>query len=54
MLPEHDLEALLEARHTDPFACLGLHADETGRLWVRALLPGRAALTCWMPKPATG
>lgn len=40
MLPEHDLEALLEARHTDPFGCLGLHADETGRLWVRALLPG--------------
>ena len=42
MLPEADLNALLAGRHADPFARLGLHADEGGRLWVRALLPGAA------------
>ena len=40
MLSPHDLDALLQARHHDPFALLGLHADEQGGLWVRALLPG--------------
>jgi len=40
MLPDHDLQALLQARHADPFSVLGLHADAQGRLWVRALLPG--------------
>ena len=40
MLSDHDLGALLQARHHDPFALLGLHADEQGVLWVRALLPG--------------
>ena len=42
MLPEADLHALLQARHPDPFAALGLHADAHGALWVRALLPGAA------------
>ena len=40
MLPDTDLHALLQARHADPFAALGLHADADGTLWVRALLPG--------------
>ncbi|RQO62049.1 1,4-alpha-glucan branching enzyme [Paucibacter sp. KBW04] len=40
MLAQHDLDALLGGRHADPFAVLGLHADELGRLWLRAFLPG--------------
>ena len=40
MLSTPDLHALLDARHGDPFAVLGLHADDTGRWWLRALLPG--------------
>ncbi|MGA1288586.1 MAG: 1,4-alpha-glucan branching protein GlgB [Rubrivivax sp.] len=40
MTGDHDLQALLHARHPDPFSVLGLHADSQGRLWVRALLPG--------------
>jgi 1,4-alpha-glucan branching enzyme len=40
MIADHDLQALLQARHPDPFSVLGLHADAQGRLWVRALLPG--------------
>jgi 1,4-alpha-glucan branching enzyme len=45
MLNDADLDALLAGRHADPFAQLGLHADENGRLWVRALLPGAAEVT---------
>ena len=41
MLNDTDLDALLAGRHADPFSRLGLHADETGRLWVRVLLPFR-------------
>ena len=44
MLNDADLDALLAGRHADPFSRLGLHADEAGRLWVRALLPGAAAV----------
>ena len=40
MLSPHDLDALLQARHHDPFALLGLHPDAQGALWLRALLPG--------------
>ncbi len=40
MLSEDDLVALMAARHPNPFSVLGLHADEKGRFWVRALLPG--------------
>jgi 1,4-alpha-glucan branching enzyme len=42
MLTDADLQALLEARHADPFAVLGMHGDADGRLWVRVLLPGAA------------
>ena len=44
MLSDPDLQALLEARHGDPFAVLGMHSDAEGRLWVRALLPGAASV----------
>ncbi len=40
MLDKHDIAALLAARHPDPFAVLGLHADAAGKWWLRALLPG--------------
>ncbi|MCP5474872.1 MAG: 1,4-alpha-glucan branching protein GlgB [Rhodanobacteraceae bacterium] len=40
MLDQDQRQALLEARHGDPFAVLGLHADGRGQLWLRALLPG--------------
>lgn len=40
MLNPSDVADLLAARHHDPFAVLGLHADEDGRLFLRALLPG--------------
>jgi 1,4-alpha-glucan branching enzyme len=42
MITDADLDALLAGRHADPFSRLGLHADDSGRLWVRALLPGAA------------
>jgi 1,4-alpha-glucan branching enzyme len=44
MLNDADVDALLAGRHADPFARLGLHADDNGRLWVRALLPGAASV----------
>ncbi|MDN3921954.1 1,4-alpha-glucan branching protein GlgB [Roseateles violae] len=44
MLEPSQIRALLEARHGDPFAALGLHADDSGRLWLRALLPGARAV----------
>jgi 1,4-alpha-glucan branching enzyme len=40
MLSSDLIDALVEARHHDPFAHLGLHSDGAGALWVRALLPG--------------
>ncbi|MFZ2754207.1 MAG: 1,4-alpha-glucan branching enzyme, partial [Lysobacteraceae bacterium] len=44
MLSQGDIDALLAARHADPFAVLGLHADADGKLWARALLPGAASV----------
>jgi 1,4-alpha-glucan branching enzyme len=38
------IEAVLAARHGDPFSFLGMH-DESGRLIVRAILPGAEAVT---------
>ena len=40
MLDAGTITDLLAARHADPFSVLGLHADATGRWWLRALLPG--------------
>jgi len=39
MLDAPQRAALLAARHADPFAVLGLHADVSGQLWLRAMLP---------------
>ena len=44
MLSEPDLQSLLAARHPDPFAVLGLHAQADGALWLRVLLPGAQAV----------
>jgi 1,4-alpha-glucan branching enzyme len=38
-----EIEAIVAARHGDPFACLGMHA-EPGALSVRAFLPDAAAM----------
>ncbi|MGF1462908.1 MAG: hypothetical protein ACFB2Z_07050 [Maricaulaceae bacterium] len=35
-----DVEALIEARHSDPFAVLGAHRRADGRRTIRAFLPG--------------
>ena len=39
-----DVSAVAEARHADPFAVLGLHADAAGKLWLRAMLPGATSV----------
>ena len=44
MLETHDIEALVQARHHDPFAVLGAHRDPLGALWVRTFLPGALAV----------
>ncbi len=44
MLDAADVLALLAARHGDPFAVLGMHADASGAQCVRALLPGADAV----------
>ncbi len=44
MLVDADLAAIGQARHGDPFAVLGLHGDATGKLWLRAMLPGASAV----------
>ncbi|HSB99672.1 MAG TPA: hypothetical protein VLE45_07130 [Burkholderiaceae bacterium] len=46
MLSEDDVAALLEARHADPFAVPGTHADVDGDLWVRGRAQRRAARHC--------
>jgi 1,4-alpha-glucan branching enzyme len=40
MLDPETIDALLGARHADPFAVLGPHGDPAGRVWLRVLLPG--------------
>ncbi len=40
MLSDSDVHDLIRANHPDPFSVLGLHADDAGALWLRALLPG--------------
>ena len=44
MLSRAEIAALVEARHGDPFAVLGMHS-RAGTLWVRALLPGASSVT---------
>ena len=38
--PREDIEALINARHRDPFAMLGPHPDGAGGQVIRAFLPG--------------
>jgi 1,4-alpha-glucan branching enzyme len=45
VLSDADAHALAQARHGDPFAVLGMHADANGKLWVRAMLPGAGSVT---------
>jgi 1,4-alpha-glucan branching enzyme len=44
MLSDADVDALVGARHADPFGVLGLHRAGDGRLWLRAMLPGARAV----------
>ncbi|UXH76365.1 1,4-alpha-glucan branching protein GlgB [Roseateles amylovorans] len=47
MLADEAIQALLQARHGDPFAVLGLHEadDGSGRLWVRTVQPGARSVS---------
>lgn len=40
MIFDAEVQALIDACHSDPFEVLGMHADAQGMLWVRVLLPG--------------
>jgi 1,4-alpha-glucan branching enzyme len=44
MLTPHAVATLVEARQSDPFAVLGLHSDDAGKLWARAMLPGATSV----------
>jgi 1,4-alpha-glucan branching enzyme len=44
MLKPADIQALRLGHHGDPFAVLGPHPDASGAHWVRAFLPGAAAV----------
>ena len=46
MLTADDIAALLEARHGDPFAVLGMHIDADGRLRLSAFFPGATEVVC--------
>ena len=54
MLADSDVQALLQARHPDPFAVLGLHADAAGALWLRVMLPGALAVAAVAVADAAG
>ena len=43
MLSTNDIDALMAARHVDPFSVLGMQVHG-GAVWVHALLPGAAAV----------
>jgi 1,4-alpha-glucan branching enzyme len=44
MLAAFDVVGLVSARHGDPFAVLGLHSDDAGKVWARAMLPGATSV----------
>jgi 1,4-alpha-glucan branching enzyme len=44
MLAEAHVQALLAARHPDPFSVLGLHLEDDGELWLRVCWPSVAAI----------
>jgi 1,4-alpha-glucan branching enzyme len=39
LLSDADVSDFVDGRHRDPLRLLGMHADESGALWVRAFLP---------------
>ena len=43
MLPSATIAAIVEGRHADPFAVLGVH-EADGRIVVRAFVPGAATV----------
>jgi len=45
VLPDTDVEALIGARHADPFSVLGLQQAADGRMWVRVFLPHAEEVT---------
>ena len=54
VLADDDALRWSTAATRDPFAVLGLHADADGALWLRALLPGAAAVEVLEPRPGGG
>jgi 1,4-alpha-glucan branching enzyme len=44
MLSDTEVVALVASRHGDPFAVLGLHSDDAGKIWLRAVLPGATSV----------
>ena len=44
MLGDSHVQALLAARHPDPFSVLGLHPEEDGQMWLRVVWPSVAAI----------
>ncbi len=49
MLSDHDVQALCQGRHPDPFAVLGPHRAADGTHWLRAFLPGAQAVRALSP-----
>src|ERR1700709_1681704 len=43
-LSDHQVDLVRHASHGDAFSVLGIHADATGHLWLRAMLPGVAEI----------
>ena len=54
MISDADIDALRAARHADPFAMLGVHADAAGWLWLRAFLPDASQVDLVAPAAAAG
>ncbi|WP_374673372.1 1,4-alpha-glucan branching protein GlgB [Ideonella sp.] len=44
MLDDTNVQALLAARHGDPFSVLGLHHEDDGQLWLRVIWPSVSAI----------
>jgi 1,4-alpha-glucan branching enzyme len=40
VISQADIDALIHGQHANPFSVLGLHADASGKLYLRAFLPG--------------
>ena len=49
MLTPHDVDALRQGRHGDPFGVLGPHRAADGSHWIRAFVPGAVKLRALTP-----